>query len=566
MLIAEIIRQGLRSGTTWRRVFAVALVIVAAGLSIFRVLRHEKDMSTQFFSDALTPVKTAQNVVIDHRGYLVNRGVVSPNDNNYQLALKVAYAATVASRAPFLSLPQINLVDYDSAVEELDKTQKRFASLQKTNKDSTLVGSALYPTFFLRKLSEAEKTRRQFLESRTENNMYLFIAKEEEAVLAYRQSLKKFLYAFSELIPQTSKKYALVDVIISRDSVLAGLNTMITRVGLIESRLRNFRFCLNGQTEKCSDVVLRSKTLKLEESSKLSLSSFNLASDIRRMLYDASDNHKILEGPLIAITNVSCSISNNDTALFVFWNKKSSSKDRRFDLPLFVSNLRFILSKEHSYDPFSRYFAENGVNFILSNPFEHYRCLQGRKDFSRIFFTREVSTFSEKSPVSRYATGTARNSLLALERLLHGYNSVIRESDAILYISLAQKLAEEVTLPKHETNLIESIALAEKVRSHGLTEEVLRVAAIENHNINLRNIGINIDFGASRLFLTESAFFSLFLADQILDPKEIYDVFQKNNIPEEQQPFVFYTDLSKSSLTASSLKSDMAYYLRLHPY
>ncbi len=546
-----------------RLLFTVVLVVAVGTFFAFDWYRQQS--ASIFYSNALRDARTSENVSVENREYSVVNGIVTPDDKNSPNALKLAYAKTMARRSPFFALPEINLDDFEYAVAELEKTQEKLANLQKTRREKILVGSSLYPTQFLKALSETERARRQFLDSGSESDMWSYQAKEKKTLFVYRQSLKRFRDAFDAVIPVGSRRYAMADVITDRQSILDSIDKLLGKADKISSLINDRLQCLKGNSTTCKNTDLRLPILKLEDSGAISNTSLDLSEDVRRILYAATGNHKMLEGPLVALSESSCLPGYVGGSLFIFQTGDPKDGTDHFNLPRFVGDIRFIKSGEQP-DPFSRYFRANGVEFLISNPFVYYKCLQSRTDHSKLFATRAISEFASQSPISEYMKGPDGNQLRVLEQLLFPTNKVIRESDAVRYLSIAGTLSTAGKLPKDISNKIASLILAAKTPTNGFAEEIRRISVFENLNMKLTSIGLNLDFSATRLFLTQSAFFPLFLANNILNKDEISVLFQSNTIPAEKQPYIFYSSLPKTQMLRNELIHDIGFYAQLHPH
>jgi hypothetical protein len=478
-------------------------------------------------------------------------------------AIRLAYAKMQARVPTPLSLPEVDLNEFNFAVDSLLKAQSSLAHIQETEREKYLVTTALYPTSFLKTLSEVENNRRNFLKNGDRKTEIVYEHSLREAVLRYRESLVSFRDAFEELIPKSlSREYAMADVILERQEIIDIVNLLIKKSYSLSSEVQDLFACTHLEIEDCEKPKRNLFTSQGNQVSEISNNDKFLLNDVFLLRKESgsiqTDNHI----PFVLLSAARCLPQANIVPIFVPIVGESSEVlfGQSFVKPIFIGDIRLIRVSEHN-DPYSQYISKEGVLFLSSDPFIFYKCLQGGTDYSSVFATKHISDFTATHPLSAYLAGVERDGFLQLEKRLSSSRDIISETDAINYIVDGVSLIQKGLFPTEINTRLLSLYSMLLYHSAGISNSILHIVHVESQNLALaRKASLDFDFSAPRLFLTESGFFRLFLADALLSDDEKKNILKTNNIPDTEQPFEYYSSIRSTHGIRERILQDLTFY------
>ena len=546
-------------------VFFVACVVVAVFAGETYTARRQAEES--FFSSALRDAHVSESVSIGEKTYVVTDGTVSyqgsPVTSSDALrALRLAYEKSAARRAPLISLSAVEPQEFIEAVGYLQDTATLLAQRQRRPLDALLVHTSLYPTDFLMSAARTEQARRSFLESGSITDAYLYESALRLAISAYHADISRFRSAFLATVPANTKRYATYKNIVGRNDITDALKMLddgMSDTALVFSKRLA---CFSGKISECETADVQLPTLIEPLDTHLSPAAIAFAEHIRTLNSDKiATEIDPKSDSLIQLSESACLNPQPSTGiLFTFQKMVSLPELPSFRSPLFVGDLIFIRSTPYASLPYYSYFASNNIEYVPSRPLTYYECPETARDQGTVTAIRTTRDFAVSSHLSSYAVGETKTTLEQLERKLNS-RPIVSEKTAVDYLNTAAALIETGRVPVTLADSITELVLAMRDKSAGTYLTALQVAYYERSNMHLLDLGgVRIDFGALYFFFARSAFASLFMEGNPSVIKHHSDFFPANNLPADEQPFVFYSALPRTSTLEAAIVRDLIFF------
>ncbi len=488
--------------------FGLCAVFVISFVSRYQ---YEQAVADAFFSSALQMVHADETVVIRGKTFRVYEGLVETSEGTQassierRNALRIAYAHVLARRTPTLGIagndPQLL---FDSA-NQLAEVVRRLASVQKTAQDALAIQS-LYPIQFLLSLAGLEKTRLAFVASGTDIDELVYRAALSETLAAGQQDILHFQKAFSAETTGEKKQFRGLGGASSVQTMQSAAHRIEMQFGKLEDEARRLNLCLRGRIELCYPDALvlgRVFTTPPEETPRVSDTSRALIVDVMKLYTDAALKQVpatvFASATPIVLTRSVCLAELPGPFVVILGNTGPLSTP-----PLWYVSDIFFLQTENSQTEMHQYLAKkHDMRYSRINPTIFYMCPDMGIDLAKAKSVRATAEFAQRHPDIARAH---RSRLLSTA-------SAWYESDAYAYMraALAETPVQKETLSVRTE--LETITLMWKERAAGLDGVVANIARTGSNDIAMYKSGVPYDVSAQTLFLTQSAFPTLFLAD-----------------------------------------------------
>lgn len=555
--------QGIQRRTVYLVSVAVFLLLIL--LSFCNSVYHAR-LRVAYFSTTLAPFND-ETVSVGIHTFVVRHGVVYDGERAVDgiraaPALRLAYEKIVARNSPLVALPAVDLTQMEQSIEFLSRTEDILARHQKDLIDSSLVKTGLYPIEFLRTASALERARRTFLESGSESDSAAYRNAQKRTFVTYESNLLSSRNAFLLAVPEDMPPYVTKSVIVSRPSFVTALDTMNTGMLITREIFEQRMQCFSGQISECNSSNLLTPVIDPPSAPQIPSSVAARAKEIVD-LFDESDMQLEKNNPIV-LSGSECMGDDVSPALFSFMSAPGQELNARTILmPIYLNDITLLRSETFANLPFFEYFKEHDVTYVRSMHFSYYNCPHINKDVSRVYWIRLVRILASDTPISTYATGSAKEQLRALEsRLL--LSNATKEADAAEYVRLAQNFAENTNVPIDILHRLTELSLSYNNHSAGLEQSLFVIANTGVMNTNISEIGGGSELSLPFLFYVRSGFPLLFLADNPSVSGNGGRLFEKNMLPQNEQPGILYSQLPHTSNIHSILVHDFNFYLRLH--
>ncbi len=520
-----------------------------------------------FFSSALRDAHVSERVSIGDKMYVVTDGAVSyqglPVASSDALrALRLTYEKSAARRDPLISLSAVEPKEFIKAVGYLRDTAALLAQRQKRPLDALLVHTSLYPTDFLMSAARTEQARRTFLESGSVTDAYLYESELRSTISAYRADISRFRRAFLAAVPADEKRYATYKNIVDRNDITDALKML--DVGMSDtSRVFSKRLaCFGGKISECETADVQLPTLIDPPDAYLSPTTIAFAEHIRTLNSDkvgAELDPK--SDPLIQLSESACmNLQPSTGLLFTFQKMPSLPGVPAFHSPLFVGDLIFIRSTTYASLPFYSYFASNNIEYVPTRILTYYECPETARDQGTLIAIQTIRDFAGSSHLSSYAVGETKKTLEQFEEKLTS-RPIVSEKTAVDYLKIAETLIETGRVPTPLADTITELVLGMRDKSAGTYQTALQIAYYEQSNMRLSDVGgVGIDFGVPYFFFARSGFASLFMEGSLSVIEHHPDFFSTNNLSADEQPFVLYSTLLRTSTLEAGIVRDLIFF------
>lgn len=551
--------------------FAAAFTLL--GVCAERYANFIQGRETSFFSSALREAYVTEDVSVHGVSFEVADGAVHKNGIEISgpaalPALRLAYEKALARRSPLISLAGVDPADLVASVKTLEEARGLLASLKENTSDADIIRSSLYPVDFLNDAAKLETARQTFLQSGSdadagnyEDVLRLTIDDYEKDIVTYRA-------AFVAIVPYDMRSYSTAGLFIDRNETLGAIGDMATGMEETRSLFEKRLACLNGALGLCDPGDIAFPELPEEEASgALPASALDTTADVRIVLAQVLQSPALSTEPLIELKNSSCIAATTLPPLFVLYPATSWVDGSPREAAMYVGDIRFNETSTFPTVPFEQFFASRDSEYVPNDFMSHYDCPYLGSDFGRLFAVQAVSDAARTSPLSVYATGKTKETLTQLEKVLMPTNSVLKESDALAYVRTAEMLAESPGAPPALSDQAAALALLFKDPSAGFAHVVAKIAEIEERNaLSAMQHGLPVDLSAQTLFYYRSAFIALFMGDNASAVGKPDSFFAAYSIPENEQPYIYFSSLSNNPVIRQKLIDDMRTYYGLHRF
>ncbi len=552
-----------------RRFLLIGTLVAVFAIVALRIADRDQEHTANFFASSLASHKVSENVFIDGEEYYVERGtvvragrVVTGPDAYRPLAL--AYEKAAARRSPLASLPNVDIDSLRVQIRDLQRTAVDLASLQQRDRESTLVSGSLYPSDMLLNLAESEDARRHFLSAGTDNAAKAYERAQLKFTETYRRDAARFRRAFEELVPASAPTYATERSLVSRDELLAAIDSLALGVASTEKKILARSSCVRGMVRACDPSELSLPPIPIAGPTHLEDQSVALAADVRALL--TSSGAAFAQKPLFALDSSACIRSGPGSAL-LFAFKFDTVPDGSLassTSPTYVGDIHLIRSDRFADKPFYEFFADRGIPYVNTNPLTYYGCLETDTDQAALIAMRDIHAFATAAHLSTAAPAQERSALETLETKI-APDDIVSMQDITAYMRAAQDLATYGLLPPTVVSSLNDLQLALAYGSAGITAVIPDVARREYTDMYIaRTYGVSRDFGAKYLFFARSAVLPLFLASNISATGEHGKLLRDNTLGGDALPYTYYSSLSRSPLEKAAVLRSETYFRTLH--
>lgn len=534
---------------------------IAAVIAVFFAFRAPA-ASADFYAGELRAHGISENVVSEGRPYAVVKGTITGASGLTALQqsriLRLAWNEAVTERSPYMAIAGTDPETLRAAIAGLVGTQERLASMQKTPLDAGLVLSSLYPISFLTALADTEAARQKFLASGSDVDAREYDLALSETFRTYQSDLSRFKAAFLQEVPNDAPPYESAGREINKGNIVQALTTLSRGARTLEGSWRDRERCLAGDASQCAAKDLSFPQPAAPEVPSTNAAQLAQALEIRSF-FSVGDLHPEFTGPLIELPSSVCTANIPAPPLF------SVEDDGAPRLPLwYVGDLLLINSRAQAQLPFFKYFADHGVNYVLSSPLLYYKCLLNGYDTGAVLGVNAVIEFASTTPASAHVRKEDVEELARQERLLTT-STLVTQADAARYIRTAEAALRGSGQP-NERQTIAALALVLNDRSAHFDNMLQEITSIENTNGNLdegESSDASVPLDAPYLFYVRNGFASLFLA---WNPSAtgfhpaLFPPAPQNGI----DPFTLYSALPRTPDMHKKIAHDVEFYFSVH--
>lgn len=491
-----------------------------------------------FFAEQLANAGAYEQVRVGHREYVVNRGSVFLGETDIGFSyvpLRLAYAKLLARQAPLLSIPGVSPDSLTEAANGLDELARELSAVQSTDTERDAVRDDLYPTDFLRSISNLERTRQAFLSTGSWKFSRAYDRVLSRALRAYANDLAAFRSGFQTSVPADVGQFAMERAIISRESMLEALGRLQAGTERLRDTVRARLRCFEGSLASCEPLPLMLAIPQRTEEPDLAL-----AEAVRMRFKDAG--WKGLDGPLIELSGSSC-----------VWRKHLFLQGPV--TPLYVGDLRLLPVGTFKDEPFVDEFAAQQIPYLYLTPVVYYGCVNTMPEYGMVGAVLAVQEFAMRMQISSVVGEADGDTLSKLEKKLSS-ERLVRESDALEYVTEARRL--RANLPPEMNRGIDELELALRVRTKGLAELAQKIVLTERSGLALKEHVTQFDKSSKYLFYVRSGIFSLLLS-HVVD-SEIERSFAVNTGTKKTWPYVWYSELPRDSSVERDVVRSLSFF------
>lgn len=544
----------------------LAICATACVVSLFLTFSasHEKNVS-DFLSGELREARVEEHVVVRGTYMEVLRGEVRAADGGAvggrtkRLALALAYKKALARYSPFFALPGVDTKRLKAASELLRTTSEHLASVQKTDKETLVVKTALYPAEFIAALVELEDARREFLHSGSDTAANEYDIAFQKTLREYQDGLMRFRLGFQEAVPENVQGYAAMRSLISRSGTLEAIRHMQDTANTISAKSRQRELCITGVKNACSrqDITLQIPTI--HNNAQASAKTRRFAKEVQDVFLKTGYAPDMSDGGfLVELSDARCTEAGKTPTPALFTtNQVVSMEGYMYSNIIPLNDIRFVYSEKYKDVPFFGYFHEHNVVYVPIT-INHYTCPEIGSDRGKVFGTLSVRAFAHETPV--YEGVMSKNDILLLRTVRASLlSSVASEKDAVAYLAILSTYHS--SMPKSLADELASLALQINRGTGGFEDGVFEVALMENMNARLvATEGPKADLTPAYLFFVRSNALSLFMALHGVGDKSVDDFFEDVGEQATNAPFVRYSALRENWRERERVISDMKAY------
>ncbi len=491
------------------------LTVVVIFVGFYFLLSHAKSIenaSLSFFKEALRDAETSEKISVRGKKYNVENGIVTSESGDTikpseELdALKATYALTMARRSPLFGIAGTNPNTLKQTVDELKNVVEDLAKAQDNPRDATMVASSLYPIDFLYSLSALEENRLKLLASGTNTDSDNYEKSLRDTIRAGKRDIENFKKSFQKIIGAKSMRFLGLGGAMTTESMLETISLIQEGISRNENILLKRNLCISGKTKFCDKTAIEIPAFRKLITNLKKPSGKNippLIANAREILMEAS-GRPIEKNDILVVLERSNCLGALPGPYYLWVRTLTDNGEPTFRI-FYAEDLFFLPRSAEGSGTMNRYqYTKLGVSFSLLNPTVFYMCPEIGSDISRAYGTLATTAFAKEHPSLAVP---ARNLLLESSLVTYGH-------DAALYIQTA--LAELKTRKDPFSEAIKkelaNLTLMFNERSAGLEFIVEDIVKVNSTDLHLKETGVPFDVSARTLFLTHSAFPSLFLS------------------------------------------------------
>lgn len=523
-----------------RLVVLVPVVIALIATATYALLHS----SVRDYERLLRAAGTHEAVEVGSIQYEVNNGVVlSPTGatvttESKQDALRLAMAKTMARRSPLMALPGVDTEKLHYYADNLAKTAEKLSSLQVSEVSARRIRESLYPSSFLHAIADSEKARRDFLNNGDVESQTAYEAAISRSLEEYERNLRGFREAFVTEVGAEAQPYAASDVIVTRSGILAGIDALVDSVQTTRTAHERRQRCTSGKVSACDAADLDPPIIGDGQVPGLSAEALETMRYVRDIWAQATGHSELSEGPMYIMNESACVGSDPMPAFEMF----SFNDPMRPPGILTVHDTQFIDGPKYREVPFFEYMLNHQIRFIPSVPLSHYKCINVAEDHSRIFLIEHV--LSEMGDTEMRET--------------------FSYEEALAYLDVMRRRIVEGILEGTDSERLTDLLLEASLKTSGFEYLVGTVAWSEDMNAELEKRNLIVELSAPTLFYLRNGLFPLYLSHNASVVQMESSPFARNNIPRDEQPFVFLSSLTRDSITRHMLVRDVRFYFTTH--
>ncbi len=499
---------------TRRFAYLSAALLLCLILTIVSASGAQARKAVPFFSSALSKETARAKVAIQASEYEVRGGDAFLGGKRVEgylrfRALSLAYEQLLAKRSPIFGISGTDTSRLRKSTGDLAHARDEYARAQTNKEDAAAVREALYPIAFLEKVADLEDARRAFVASGSEQDARAYRSLLRETAAEGLESARALRSAVTERAGEKSFVFLGIGGAISKDSLLASLDALVLRFETIEREIGDRAQCLRGAIERCreNDVALSVPNESSREPARsfahVPFASWTTGTVPAFVLLDESACVRTERAPYV----------------FAFLSGSVASR-----APFVFRGNIFYAPTADSEGETMKYLRETlGMKYSIVNPLEFYLCPEIGADLGVAAAVQAAADFASEH--AGYATPSRG-------RLLAGPGS--QETLARSYLRDA---AQEVRGENDGSILADFEELLNLWKERAAKTDMLVswIAEVNLQDIRLASQGVPYDLDARTLFLTRTAFPSLFLTQSDVreaPPVLVRDASREASLPE----------------------------------
>lgn len=382
---------------------------------------------------------------------------------------------------PIFSIDGSDATALREATERLEHVALELSLLQEHGKDRVLIRHSLYPTRFLRVLSELEEQRDAFLKTPTSASYRAYTSALRTTLQEYRGDLQSFLSAFREIQRDNPLRYVTLEGVVDAERVISAGTVLLENSATIEQEIDRREDCANGSSDSCEDYL----EVFYSEGVGRALSPAPDSVETILQLHSRAGSQFFKRPQVFLLEDTACTKGLNDSHVILLREPKNELTPPSiiFGGDVLFYDARSTIKERRA--PMIEAFYAKGIEYVLWNPNVFYNCPRAGAETGMIF------------------------SLLTAHESLG--DAVMEPLDEKKILSELRIRARGESTESHERPWTRLLTMIHN-RSAGLEHFVNKVAHVEEKELEMVRLSVPVDIGAKRLFTTQSGFPSLFLA------------------------------------------------------
>lgn len=461
--------------------------------SVERAARAQ-EKAVLFFSSTLRENNIIETISVEGMRYEVVDGTVASehgqlSDFERYRALRVGYALALARRSPLLGIAGVDPDNLEKSVRELASSTRALANMQKNPRDVALVRDSLYPLDFLKQLASLERARQRFVASGSDTDERVYELSMETTIAAGRTDAERLLHGLKDVAGDPPFRFMTLGGMITKEAILSSAEIVVSRFSEIETASRARIRCLGGSILSCDK---RDVMLSIPEPEKSIGEAPYIALRTGAALDLAKDNVRPV------LSKSVCLAEEPGPYVFEYGDLRGVSR-----MPLRYASEGYFMPTKDTIWPLLAHVRDGfNIDYMPMNPIGFYQCPDVLMDIGSVYGVLGAVRFAQSYTYASHE----RTRLLS--------STTYRDSDAIAYLGAAAREISSNGLAESDATLrdLETVLNMWQERNGGLDVLVSLIASVNNYDIKLSARGVPFDLRARTLFLSHSAFPSLFLA------------------------------------------------------
>ena len=490
--------------------------IIALFLLFFVFYSPENVDRPLVYADVVREHGRPMSVSVDSVSYGIDGDTIySTNGNGHisekmrQRVFEVGALLFEARYAPLMAIAGTEPEALSDAVSALEDAIDVLASAQGSNEEAAQVRNTLYPTAFLRSLVRLEQDRLNFIENPTESNARQYEQAQLEAIqiglsnaLSFEDSLREAVQKESDI---TFPLYSLSGVI-TPEALLQSASIIVKRMNEVNEAYKTRKICREDMHSRCPIEIAmverggqENKVVESATEHSFTLEEMENIRGIETFFMDVAVRLGGIRRSTLAVrlNESACVREAQNPHTFMVYDIPAEGDKKRKDLQHFTGELLFIPTNIDG--PVLNMFEADQISYVIVRPLSFYVCPQAQHDLGML-------------AAIKYAHETA----LLYSNLVYGGAAAIdddnflSEEDAKAYVEEALLDAEE--LSPSEIRQFEELSLMLDDRSARLDVLIHKIALVVKQRATQHQEGLPFEVSMPFMFLTHSAFPSLFLS------------------------------------------------------